>query len=196
MRGYFVLRRAGWDTHGLPVELEVEKKLGIKSKSEIEKFGIAEFNHQAKMSVWTYKGDWERLTERIGFWLDMKNPYVTYDNKYIESLWWVFGEISRRGFLKKMHKIVPWCPRCQTPLSSHELGQPGAYKLTKDPSIYVKFKVKGNEYLLVYVLTQLDTHPQIAYHKSYEPIAQNLARNRYHIRSRITRILQLSQYQT
>ena len=141
MRGHFVLRRAGWDTHGLPVELEVEKKLGIKNKREIEKFGIAEFNTQAKMSVWAYKSEWERLTERIGFWLDFGNPYVTYENKYVESLWWVFSEISKRGFLKKLYKVIPWCPRCQTPLSSHELGQPGAYKLTKDPSVYVKFEI-------------------------------------------------------
>jgi len=160
MRGFFVLRRAGWDTHGLPVELEIEKKLGLKNKQEIEKFGIAEFNAQAKMSVWTYKSEWEKLTERIGFWLDLNDPYITYDNKYIESLWWVFGEIHRRGFLKKLYKVVPWCPRCQTPLSSHELGQPGAYKLTKDPSVYVKFRVKRQEkgvkkkeYLLVWTTT-------------------------------------------
>ncbi|MEK7641353.1 MAG: class I tRNA ligase family protein [Patescibacteria group bacterium] len=143
MRGFFVGRRAGWDTHGLPVELEVEKKLGIKNKSEIEKFGIAEFNSQAKMSVWTYKSEWEKLTERIGFWLDFDHPYITYDNKYIESLWWVFSEIAKKGYLKKLYKIVPWCPRCQTPLSSHELGQPGAYKLTKDPSVFVKFKLSS-----------------------------------------------------
>lgn len=160
MRGFFVGRRAGWDTHGLPVELEVEKKLGIKNKSEIEKFGIAEFNSQAKTSVWTYKSDWEKLTERIGFWLDFEHPYTTYDNSYIESLWWVFSEIAKKGYLKKLYKIVPWCPRCQTPLSSHELGQPGAYKLTKDPSVYVKFKLKKrearstkHEYLLVWTTT-------------------------------------------
>jgi len=147
MRGHFVLRRAGWDTHGLPVELEVEKKLGIKNKREIEKFGIAEFNTQAKMSVWAYKSEWERLTERIGFWLDFGNPYVTYENKYVESLWWVFSEISKRGFLKKLYKVIPWCPRCQTPLSSHELGQPGAYKLTKDPSVYVKFEIRNSKSL-------------------------------------------------
>lgn len=153
MKGYFVSRRAGWDTHGLPVELEIEKKLGLKNKQEIEKFGIAEFNAQAKMSVWTYKSEWEKLTERIGFWLDFDHPYVTYENSYIESLWWVFGEVAKRGLLKKLYKIVPWCPRCQTPLSSHELGQPGAYKLAKDPSVYVKFKLKKNEYLLVWTTT-------------------------------------------
>lgn len=153
MRGFFVLRRAGWDTHGLPVEIEVEKKLGIKTKQEIEKFGIAEFNTQAKMSVWAYKNDWEKLTERVGFWLDFEKAYVTYDNSYIESLWWIFSQIQKRGLLKKLYKIVPWCPRCQTPLSSHELGQPGAYRKTRDPSLYVKFKLKNKEFLLVWTTT-------------------------------------------
>ncbi|MDP3901748.1 MAG: class I tRNA ligase family protein [bacterium] len=143
MRGYYVARKAGWDTHGLPVEIEIEKELGIKSKSEIEKFGIAEFNTRAKSSVWKYKNEWEKLTERVGFWLDFDNPYVTYDNNYIESLWWIFGQIHKRGLLKKIHKVVPWCPRCQTPLSSHELGQPGAYRKTKDPSVYIKFEIKN-----------------------------------------------------
>lgn len=153
MRGYYVPRRAGWDTHGLPVEIEVEKELGIKNKGEIEKFGIAEFNTRAKASVWKYKSEWEKLTERVGFWLDFDNPYITYDKNYIESLWWVLARIAEKGFLKKLYKIVPWCPRCQTPLSSHELGQPGAYRKTKDPSVYVKFKIKKNEYLLVWTTT-------------------------------------------
>lgn len=153
MRGYYVPRRAGWDTHGLPVEIEVEKELGIKNKGEIEKFGIAEFNARAKASVWRYKSDWEKLTERVGFWLDFDNPYITYDKNYIESLWQVFARIAEKGFLKKLHKIVPWCPRCQTPLSSHELGQPGAYKKTKDPSVYVKFALQKKEYLLVWTTT-------------------------------------------
>ncbi|TSC89743.1 MAG: isoleucyl-tRNA synthetase [Parcubacteria group bacterium Gr01-1014_3] len=155
MRGHYVLRRAGWDTHGLPVELEVEKELGIKNKSEIEKFGIAEFNAKAKNSVWKYKSEWEKLTERVGLWLDFDTAYVTYANSYVETLWWVFGEINKRGLLKKLYKIVPWCPRCQTPLSSHELGQPGAYKKVKDPSVYVKFALKGekNTYLLVWTTT-------------------------------------------
>ncbi len=173
MRGFFVSRRAGWDTHGLPVEIEVEKKLGLKNKQEIEKFGIAEFNTQAKDSVWTYKSEWEKLTERIGFWLDFDQPYITYDNKYIESLWWVFGEIEKRGLLNKLHKIVPWCPRCQTPLSNHELGQPGAYRPAKDPSVYVKFKIKKGEYLLVWTTTPwtlpanvaVAVNPQLTYTK-------------------------------
>lgn len=159
MRGYAVTRKAGWDTHGLPVEIAVEKELGIKKKSEIEKFGIAEFNERAKASVWQYKGEWEKLTERIGFWLDFKNPYITYENSYVETLWWIFGEIHKRGLLKKFHKIVPWCPRCETTLSSHELAQPGGYKRTKDPSVYVVFelqqkkKTKTKESLLVWTTT-------------------------------------------
>lgn len=155
MRGYYVGRRAGWDTHGLPVEIEVEKELGIKNKQGIEQFGIANFNIRAKMSVWKYKSEWEKLTERIGFWLDFDKAYVTYKNNYIETLWWVFAQIAKKGLLKKLYKIVPWCPRCQTPLSSHELGQPGVYKLIEDPSVYVKFKIKGRnkEYLLVWTTT-------------------------------------------
>ena len=181
MRGYYVLRKAGWDTHGLPVEIEVEKALGIKNKQEIEKFGIAEFNARAKASVWKYKSEWEKLTERIGFWLDFSDPYVTYNNKYIESVWWIFSQIFKRGLLKKLYKVVPWCPRCQTPLSSHELGQPGAYKKTKDPSVYVKFalrqaqgkRAKTNEFLLVWTTTPwtlpanvaVAVNPQLTYTK-------------------------------
>ncbi|OHB04819.1 MAG: hypothetical protein A3B16_01280 [Candidatus Zambryskibacteria bacterium RIFCSPLOWO2_01_FULL_45_43] len=158
MQGYYVERKAGWDTHGLPVEIEVEKELGLKNKQDIEKFGIAEFNQRAKASVWKYKEEWEKMTDRIGFWVDLEHPYITYDSKYIESLWWVFKEISKRKLLKKSFKIVPWCPRCQTPLSSHELSQ--GYKKAKDPSIYVKFKIKQKttnnkqqEFLLVWTTT-------------------------------------------
>ena len=139
---FYVRRQAGWDTHGLPVEIEVEKELGIKRKDEIEKFGVAAFNERAKASVWRYKDEWDKLTERVGFWLDLKNPYVTYDNDYIESLWWIFDKIFRRGFLKRSYRISPYCPRCQTSLSSHELGQPGVYRKTKDPSVFVKFKLR------------------------------------------------------
>jgi len=158
MRGYYVPRKAGWDTHGLPVEIMVEKELGFKSKSEIEKFGIGEFNARAKDSVWRFKGEWEKMTERVGFWLDTDHPYITYENKYIETLWWILAETHKGGFLKQLYKIVPWCPRCQTPLSSHELGQPGAYKKTQDPSVYVKFKIqntksKTKEFLLVWTTT-------------------------------------------
>ncbi|MBI2591173.1 MAG: class I tRNA ligase family protein, partial [Candidatus Brennerbacteria bacterium] len=161
MRGYFVPRRAGWDTHGLPIELATEKELGIKSKNEIEKFGIGLFNQKAKASVWKYKPEWEQLTERIGYWLDLKNAYITYENNYLESLWWIFKKIYDKGLLKQSYKIVPYCPRCQTPLSSHELGQPGVYRKTKDPSVYVKFKISarggsalsGKEFLLVWTTT-------------------------------------------
>lgn len=160
MRGFSVVRKAGWDTHGLPIEIAVEKELGIKSKPEIEKFGVAEFNNLAKMLVWKYKGEWEKLTLRIGFWLDFKNPYITYDNAYIESLWWIFKRIHENGFLKKLYKVVAWCARCETPLSNHELGQPDVYRKVSDPSVYVKFKLKTknsrlktNEYLLVWTTT-------------------------------------------
>ncbi len=155
MRGYFVGRKAGWDTHGLPVEIEVEKELDFKGKQDIERFGVAEFNEKAKASVWKYKDEWEKLTDRVAFWLDLKNPYVTYHNSYIESLWWVLKQISNKKLLTRSFKIVPWCPRCQTPLSSHELAQPGAYKKVSDPSIFIKFKLKGrkNEYLLVWTTT-------------------------------------------
>jgi len=175
MRGYFVPRKAGWDTHGLPVEIEIEKELGFKGKQDIEKFGIAEFNEKAKASVWKYKDEWERLTDRVAFWLDMKNPYVTYSNPYIESLWWVLKQIANKKLLVRSFKIVPWCPRCQTPLSSHELAQPGAYKKVSDPSIYIKFKLKGkkNESLLVWTTTPwtlpanvaVAVNPQLTYTK-------------------------------
>ena len=162
MSGFTSAARPGWDTHGLPVEIEVEKELGIKRKDEIEKFGVAAFNERAKASVWRYKDEWDKLTERVGFWLDLKNPYVTYDNDYIESLWWIFDKIFRRGFLEAVIRISPYCPRCQTSLSSHELGQPGVYRKTKDPSVFVKFKLKPagggkkagvGEYLLVWTTT-------------------------------------------
>lgn len=141
MRGYTVPRRAGWDTHGLPVELQVEKQLGLSSKKDIEAYGVALFNQKCKESVWQYKSEWEKLTERMGFWLDMRNPYVTYENEYIEKLWNVIKHIHTKKFLYYGHKIVPWCSRCGTALSSHELAQ--GYKTVKDESVYVKFKVKG-----------------------------------------------------
>jgi len=142
MQGYLVPRRAGWDTHGLPIELAAEKELGIKAKSEIENIGIAKFNDKAKEIVTRYKGAWEKFTQRIGYWLDFKNAYLTYENSYVESLWWIFKRISDRGYLKEFRKVLPYCPRCETPLSSHEMGMPGVYNLTEDPSVYVKFKLK------------------------------------------------------
>ena len=140
MRGFRVLRKAGWDTHGLPVELEVEKKLGLKSKKDIEKYGIADFNKQCKESVWQYRQDWENLTERIGYWLDMEHPYITYENDYIETLWRIIRQIWQKGLLYKDYKVVPYCSRCGTSLSSHEVAQ--GYKKVKENSIYVKFKLK------------------------------------------------------
>ena len=155
MRGFRVLRKAGWDTHGLPVELEIEKKLGLKNKKDIEKYGIAKFNKQCKASVWKYKKDWERLTERIAFWLDIQNPYITYENNYIETLWWIIKQIWKKGLLYKDYKVVPYCPRCGTSLSSHEVAL--GYKKIKEPSIYVKFKIKNekfqNSHLLVWTTT-------------------------------------------
>ena len=143
MQGFFVDRKAGWDTHGLPVELEVEKELGFKNKDDIEKYGIAKFNQKCKKSVWKYKDEWEKLTKRIGFWIDMKDPYITYENTYIESIWYILKKVWDKGLLFKGFKIVPQCPRCETVLSSHEVSQ--GYKKIKENSVYLNFKVtKGN----------------------------------------------------
>src|SRR4030042_1758623 len=140
MQGFYVERKAGWDTHGLPVELEVEKELGLKSKKEIEDYGIDKFNKKCKESVWKYKEEWEKMTERIGFWIDMEHPYITYENSYIESLWWIIKQAHERGLLYKGHKVVPQCPRCGTGLSSHEVAQ--GYKNIEEDSVYVKQKIK------------------------------------------------------
>jgi isoleucyl-tRNA synthetase len=140
MRGLRVLRKAGWDTHGLPVELEIEKKLDLKTKKDIEKYGIAKFNKKCRGSVWEYKKDWEKLTERIGFWLDMEDPYITYTADYIETVWRILKEIYKKGLLYQDYKVVPYCPRCGTSLSSHEVAL--GYKKIKEPAIYVKFKLK------------------------------------------------------
>ncbi|MFO7636754.1 MAG: isoleucine--tRNA ligase [Clostridia bacterium] len=141
MKGYKVLRKAGWDTHGLPVELEVEKKLNINGKPEIEQYGVEPFIQQCKKSVWNYKKDWEAMSERVGFWADMENPYVTYTNDYIESVWWALKTIWDKGLLYKGHKVIPYCSRCGTSLSSHEVAQ--GYADITEKSIYVKFPVKG-----------------------------------------------------
>ncbi len=153
MKGKHVLRKAGWDTHGLPVELEVEKTLGIDGKQEIEKYGIEPFIKKCKESVWKYKGEWEKMSERVGYWADMENPYVTYDDNYIESEWWAIKQIADKGLLYKGHKIVPYCPRCGTALSSHEVAQ--GYKDVKEKSVFVRFKVKGeeNKYFLAWTTT-------------------------------------------
>ena len=153
MKGYQVTRKAGWDTHGLPVELEVEKQLGINGKPQIEQYGIEPFIQKCKESVWKYKTEWEQMSDRVGYWADMEHPYVTYDDNYIESEWWSLKQIAEKGLLYKGHKVVPYCPRCGTALSSHEVAQ--GYKDVTETSVYVKFKVKGaeNTYLLAWTTT-------------------------------------------
>ena len=135
MLGYHVPRKAGWDTHGLPVEIEVEKQLGISGKQDIERVGVAEFNRRCRESVWTYKGDWEQVSERMGYWLDYADPYVTYSNAYVESVWWALKTLHAKQLLYLGHKILPYCARCGTALSSHEVAQ--GYEDVEDPSVYV-----------------------------------------------------------
>ncbi len=173
MRGYQVHRKAGWDTHGLPVEIEVEKALGFKHKDDIVKYGVAKFNEECRKSVWKYKTDWEQMTERMGYWVDMSDPYITFENNYIESIWWALKQYFDKGLIYKGYKIQPYCPRCETPLSSHEVSL--GYEDVKDPSVYVKMKVKGEEntYFLVWTTTPwtlisnvaLAVHPDVTYVK-------------------------------
>lgn len=151
MKGDFVLRKAGWDTHGLPVELEVEKLLGINGKPQIEAYGVEQFIKKCKESVWKYEAEWKKMSERVGFWADMDNPYVTYHNEYIESIWWSLKKIWDKGLMYKGHKIVPYCPRCGTSLSSHEVAQ--GYKDVTEPSIFVKFAVKGKKQVFLMAWT-------------------------------------------
>jgi isoleucyl-tRNA synthetase len=171
MKGFLVRRKAGWDTHGLPVEIEIEKQLKINGKDEIEKYGIARFNEKCRKSVFEYKREWDNLTNRIGYWLDLENPYITFTNEYIESVWWILKEIWKKGLLYQGFKILPYCPRCETPLSSHEVSQ--GYKDVEDPSIYVRIKKNGsaNTYFLVWTTTPwtlisnvaLAVNPEIEY---------------------------------
>ena len=153
MKGHRILRKAGWDTHGLPVELEVEKQLGLDGKEQIEKYGLEPFIKKCKESVWKYKGMWEDFSSTVGFWADMDNPYITYDNNYIESVWWSLKKIWDKGLLYKGFKVVPYCPRCGTPLSSHEVAQ--GYKDVKDKTAICKFKCKDedNTYYLAWTTT-------------------------------------------
>ena len=152
MKGYMVPRKAGWDTHGLPVELEVEKLLGLDGKEQIEEYGLEPFIAHCKESVWKYKGMWEDFSKTVGFWADMEHPYVTYDNNFIESEWWALKQIYDKGLLYKGFKIVPYCPRCGTPLSSHEVAQ--GYKNVKERSAVVRFKVVGEDaYFLAWTTT-------------------------------------------
>ena len=153
MKGYHATRKAGWDTHGLPVELEVEKQLGMDGKQDIEKYGIEPFIGKCKESVWKYKTEWEKMSDRVGYWVDMEHPYVTYDDNYIESEWWSLKNIFDRGLIYKGHKIVPYCPRCGTALSSHEVAQ--GYKDVEEKTAVAAFKVKGEEntYVLAWTTT-------------------------------------------
>jgi len=160
MQGFYVERKAGWDTHGLPIELQTEKKLEISGKPQIENMvkgdvhaSIAKFNEECRKTVWTYKEQWDEITKRIGFWVDLDNPYITYENDYIESLWWVIKQIWDKDLLYKDYKVLPYCPRCGTALSSHEVAQ--GYKDVTEDSVYVKFKVKGEKdtYLLAWTTT-------------------------------------------
>jgi isoleucyl-tRNA synthetase len=173
MQGFQVYRKGGWDTHGLPVEIEVEKELGFKHKDDIVQYGVAEFNNKCKESVWKYKSDWEKMTRMMGYWVDLEHPYITFDNNYIESVWWALKQYFSKGLIYRGYKIQPYCPRCETPLSSHEVSL--GYKDVKDPSVYVKMKVKGEEntYLLAWTTTPwtlisnvaLAVHPDVEYVK-------------------------------
>ena len=170
MKGYKVIRKAGWDTHGLPVELEIEKKLGISGKPEIEKYGVEEFVKECKSSVFTYVNMWKDMSEKLGFWVDMDNPYVTYHDSYIESVWWALKTMWDKELLYKGHKVIPYCPRCGTALSSHEVAQ--GYKDVKEATAFVKFKVKGaeNKYILAWTTTPwtLPSNVALAVNKSFD----------------------------
>ncbi len=169
MKGYKVLRKAGWDTHGLPVELEVEKALGISGKPQIEEYGVEKFVEKCKESVFTYSAQWKDMSEKIGYWVDMDDPYVTYHNDYIESVWWSLKQIWDKDLLYKGHKIVPYCPRCGTALSSHEVAQ--GYKDVKETSVYVKFKLKNEDAsILVWTTTPwtLPSNVALAVNQKYD----------------------------
>ncbi|MDP4147270.1 MAG: isoleucine--tRNA ligase, partial [Bacillota bacterium] len=170
MKGYKVLRKAGWDTHGLPVELEIEKALGISGKPQIEKYGVEDFVKKCKESVFSYVSQWKDMSEKLGFWVDMDTPYVTYHNEYIESVWWALKQMWDKDLLYKGHKIVPYCPRCGTALSSHEVAQ--GYKDVKEATAFVKFKIKGeeNKYILAWTTTPwtLPSNVALAVNKKYD----------------------------
>jgi isoleucyl-tRNA synthetase len=142
MKGFQVHRKAGWDTHGLPVEIEVEKQLGFKHKEDIVRYGVAEFNAKCRESVWKYKADWEKMTEEMGYWVDLTSPYITFENNYIESIWWALKSFYDKGMMYKGYKIQPYCPRCETPLSSHEVSL--GYADVKDASVYVRMRLKDD----------------------------------------------------
>ena len=169
MKGYKVIRKAGWDTHGLPVELEIEKKLGISGKEQIEEYGVEKFVKECKESVFTYVKMWEEMTNKVGFWVDMDNPYVTYHNEYIESVWWALKQMWEKGLLYEGHKVMPYCPRCGTALSSHEVAQ--GYKDVKDLTCIAKFKVVGEDkYILAWTTTPwtLASNLALCLNKAYD----------------------------
>ena len=172
MKGYKVIRKAGWDTHGLPVELEIEKKLGISGKEQIEAYGVEKFVKECKESVFTYVSMWEKMTDKIGYWVDMEDPYVTYHNPYIESVWWALKQMWDKGLLYEGHKVMPYCPRCGTALSSHEVAQ--GYKDVKDLTCIAKFKVVGeeNKYILAWTTTPwtLPSNLALCINKAYDYI--------------------------
>ena len=173
MKGFLVERKAGWDTQGLPVELEVERELGFDCKEKIEEYGIAKFNQKCKESVFRYKKEWDEFTVNLGFWLDLEHPYITDTNEYIESVWWSLAQFHRKGFLYKGYKILPWCPRCGTALSSHEVAL--GYEEVEDPSVYVKIELvdQPGTYFFVWTTTPwtlisnvaLAVHPEVEYVK-------------------------------
>jgi isoleucyl-tRNA synthetase len=199
MRGFQVHRKAGWDTHGLPVEIEVEKKLGLKHKGEIEQYGVAEFNAECRKSVFEYKDMWEELTWRMGYWIDMEHPYITCENEYIESVWWALDRYFKQGFIYQGFKVQLYCPRCGTPLSSHEVSL--GYRDVQDPSVYVKAKVKSEEntYFLVWTTTPwtlisnvaLAVQPDVEYVKvSYKDEFLILAKNRLSVMPEGTQVVE------
>lgn len=173
MQGYRVERKAGWDTHGLPVEIEVEKQLGFERKDQVIEYGIDKFNAKCRESVWSYLQEWDEITRRIGFWVDLEHPYITYTNEYIESVWWILKEFWKKNLIYQGHKIQPYCPHCETPLSSHEVAQ--GYEEVRDPSVFVRAKMKGepDTFFLVWTTTPwtllsnvaLALHPEIEYVK-------------------------------
>ena len=190
LKGFSVPRKAGWDTHGLPVELQIEKEIGTKTKSDIENFGIDKFNRKCQESVWRFKQEWDKFTERIGFWLDLDRPYITYDPNYMESVWGLLKKIWQKGLLKQSYKVVPYCARCGTPLSSHEVAQ--GYREVEDKSVYLKFGVKDSQdkdmFFLVWTTTPwtlpgnvaLAVNPEIdyAYAKTQTNQVYVIAQNR------------------
>ena len=169
MKGYQVIRKAGWDTHGLPVELEIEKKLGISGKEQIEEYGVEKFVKECKESVFKYVHEWEEMTNKVGYWVDMEHPYVTYYNEYIESVWWALKEMWNKGLLYEGHKVMPYCPRCGTALSSHEVAQ--GYKDVKDLTCIAKFKLKNEDkYVLAWTTTPwtLPSNLALCVNKAYD----------------------------